>query len=99
MGLLAFSIIVVLALVAGFAVQYFVKRPIGNEWLIVALAAAFGAYFASETLPGSTLTEAIKDWGPQLDGMVVIPAIVGAIVLALIADFGVRTGSATLPST
>ncbi len=94
MGLLAFGIIVILALVAGFAVQYFVKRPITNEWLIVALAGAFGAYFFSESLPGSTLTAAIKNWGPQLDGMFVVPALLGGVVLALIADLGARTGSA-----
>lgn len=93
MGLLAFFTIVILALVAGFAVQYFVKRPIGNEWLIVALAGAFGAYFFSETIVSSTLFEGFKSWGPQWDGMFVVPAVIGGVLLALIADLGVRASS------
>ncbi len=98
MGLLAFSVIVILALVAGFAVQYFVERPIGNEWLVVALAAGFGAYFASETVVVSTLFEGFKSWGPQWDGMFIVPAVVGGALLALIADVGVRSGSAARPT-
>jgi hypothetical protein len=93
MGFFAFAGIVILALIAGFAVQMYEKRALPYEWLIIALAGTFGAYFASETVPGATvpLLESIKDWGPTLDGMFVIPAAVGGVVLAVAAYFGTRT--------
>jgi uncharacterized membrane protein YeaQ/YmgE (transglycosylase-associated protein family) len=92
MGFTAFLGIVVVAVIVGIGVQYLLKSSLTYEWLIVALAGAFGAYFASETFVGSTIFEGIKDWGPQLDGMFIIPAIIGGILLALVADIGVRAG-------
>lgn len=93
MGFIAFVGIVIVALVAGFAVQLYAKKALPYEWLIIALAGAFGAYFASENFPGATvpLLESIKDWGPTLDGMYVIPAVIGGIILAVVAYFGTRT--------
>jgi uncharacterized membrane protein YeaQ/YmgE (transglycosylase-associated protein family) len=92
MGFFAFAGIVVIALIAGFAVQMYQKRALPYEWLIIALAGTFGAYFASETVPGATVPvlESIKDWGLTLDGMYVIPAVVGGILLAVVAYFGTR---------
>jgi uncharacterized membrane protein YeaQ/YmgE (transglycosylase-associated protein family) len=93
MGLIAFAGIVILAVIAGFAVQMYGKRALSYEWLIVAMAGVFGAYFASESVPGAVvpLLENIKDWGPTLDGMYVIPAVIGGVVLAVVAYFGTRT--------
>ncbi len=91
MGLTAFLSIVVVALIVGVAVQYLIKSSHTYEWLAVAAAAAFGAYFASESFPGSTVFEGIKDFGPQFDGMYIIPAIIGGVVLAIVADLGIRT--------
>jgi len=45
---------------------------------------------ASETIPGSTVFQAIKDFGPQADGFYLIPGIVGGVVLALVAYLGTR---------
>jgi hypothetical protein len=50
----------------------------------------FGAYFASETFPVSTVFESIKNWGPQADGLYLIPGIVTGAVLELAAFFGSR---------
>jgi len=93
MSFLALGTIVVIALIVGIAVQYAIKGGVGYEWSIVALAGAFGAYFASETVVGSTvpLLDGITQWGPEFDGMFVIPALIGGVLLALIADIGVRT--------
>jgi len=95
MGFLAFGTVLVLALIVGFGVQFYEKKPLSYEWLMIALAGAFGAYFASETVVGSTvpLLESIKDWGPEFDGMFVIPAIVGGLLIAVVAYFGMRTSS------
>src|SRR6266581_3951521 len=100
MGLIAFAGIVVLALIAGFAAQMYGKRTPAYEWLIVAVAGTFGAYFASENFPGATvpLLDGIKDWGPTLDGMFVIPAVVGGVILAVVTYFGTRTGESLQPA-
>jgi hypothetical protein len=92
MGFLAFAGVVSIALLIGFGVQYLTKKSLSNEWLIVAVAAAFGAYFASESFPGSTIFSGITNWGPELDGLFLIPAIIGGGLLALVADLGIRTG-------
>lgn len=89
MGFPVFAAIVVVSLAIGIAVQLFEKK-MGWDWLIIAVPAAFGAYFASETFPGSTTFGAIKDFGPTVDGFYVIPGIVTGAVLALVAYFGTR---------
>lgn len=89
MGFPVFAAIVVVSLAIGIAVQLFEKK-MGWDWLIIAVPAAFGAYFASETFPGSTTFGAIKDFGPTVDGFYLIPGIVTGAVLALVAYFGTR---------
>ncbi len=91
MGFMAFLSIVVVALVVGIGVQYLMKSVHTYEWLAVTVAATFGAYFASESFPGSTVFEGINNWGPEFDGMFIIPAIIGGIILAIVADLGIRT--------
>ena len=93
MSFLAFGIIVVIALIVGIAVQYAIKGGVSYEWFIIALAGTFGAYFASEAVVGSTvpLLDGITQWGPEFEGMFVVPAAIGGALLALVADVGVRT--------
>ena len=91
MGFMAFLSIVVVALIVGVGIQYLMKSTLSYEWLVVALAGAFGAYFASETFVGSTVFEGITSWGPEFDGMFIVPAIIGGVILAVVADLGVRT--------
>lgn len=97
MGPLAFVSLVVIGLIIGFAVQLLGKSTIRYEWLIVAVAITFGGYFASESFPGSTVFANIKDWGPVFDGLHVIPAAIGAIILGVVADLGMRTSPETQP--
>src|SRR5881296_4302252 len=89
MGFTAFAGILIVAVVAGAVVQILEKK-INYDWLIIAVTGTFGAYFASETFPGSTVFQAIKDFGPQADGFYIIPGIVGGVVLALVAYLGTR---------
>ncbi|HEY6203752.1 MAG TPA: hypothetical protein VI056_12010 [Candidatus Limnocylindria bacterium] len=100
MGFIPFAGIVIIAVIAGFAVQMYEKRSLPYEWLIIAMSGAFGAYFASENVPGATVPvlDAIKDWGPNLDGMFVIPAVVGGVLLATVAYFGTRTSESLQPA-
>jgi len=94
MGLEAFAGILIVAVVVGVAVQLLEKK-ISYDWLIIAVTGTFGAYFASETFPGSTLFQAIKDFGPQVDGFYVIPGVVFGATLALVAYIGTRNLTVT----
>ncbi len=89
MGFAAFAGILIVAILVGVAVQL-LEEKISYDWLIIAATGTFGAYFASETFPGSTVFQAIKDFGPQADGFFLIPGIVGGVVLALVAYLGTR---------
>jgi len=89
MGLAVFAAIVVVSLAIGITVQILEKK-MGYDWLIIAVTATFGAYFASETFPGSTTFQAIKDFGPTVDGFYLIPGIATGAVLALVAYLGTR---------
>jgi hypothetical protein len=101
MGFPVLAAIVIVSLAVGIAVQIFEKKT-GWDWLIIAVPAAFGAYFASETFPGSTTFGVIKDFGPTVDGFYVIPGVVTGAVLALVAYLGTRnlqTGAGPASST
>lgn len=89
MGFGALAAILIAAVVAGVVVQI-VEKKINYDWLIIAVTATFGAYFASETFPGSTLFQSIKDFGPQVDGFYVVPGVVFGVILALVAYLGTR---------
>jgi H+/gluconate symporter-like permease len=89
MGFPVLGAIVIVSLAVGIAVQILEKK-IGWDWLIIAVPAAFGAYFASETFPDSTTFGAIKDFGPTVDGLYLIPGIVTGALLALVTYLGTR---------
>ncbi|HEY8806291.1 MAG TPA: hypothetical protein VIN70_01730 [Candidatus Limnocylindria bacterium] len=90
MGLAVLAAIVILSLIAGVAVQVLGARTFRYDFLIVGATAAFAAYFASETFPGSSVFATIKEWGPSLDGFYLIPGIAFAFILATIAYVGTR---------
>lgn len=90
MGLAVFAAIVVLSLLVGVAVQVLGAKKSRYDFLIVGVTAAFGAYFASETFPGSTVFETIKNFGPSIDGFYVIPGIAFAFIVATVAYAGTR---------
>ena len=90
MGLAVFAAIVVVSLIAGIAVQVLGAKKSRYDFLIVGVTAAFGAFFASETFPGSTVFETIKNFGPTIDGFVIIPGIAFAFIIATVAYAGTR---------
>ena len=90
MGLAVLAAIVVVSLLAGLAVQIYGKRKSPYDFLIVGLTAAFAAYFASETFPGSSVFATIKDFGPSIDGFYVIPGVAFAFIIATVAYIGTR---------
>ena len=90
MSLAVFAAIVVGSLLAGVAVQVRGAKKSPYDFLIVGVTAAFGAYFASETFPGSTVFDTIKNFGPSIDGFVVIPGIAFAFIIATVSYVGSR---------
>ncbi len=94
MGLITFVVIAFAATLIGIALQALQQRD-GFAWLLMAAAVTFGAYFFSETLPGSTLFEAVTNWGPHVDGFFLIPGLIGAAVLGGLAYLGTQTAPLT----
>src|SRR5436190_22577672 len=99
MGFAVFAGIVLVSVVAGVAVQLLGARKSRVDALIVAVTATFGAYFASETFPGSSPFVTITNWGPAVDGFYVIPGIVFAVLIATVAYVGTRDLYTTSPTT
>lgn len=87
MGLAIFAILALGAFAIGIAAQM-VQRQSDYSWLLMAAAMLFGAFFFSETLPTSSLFEAVENWGPQADGFYLVPGSIGAIVMGVLAYFG-----------
>ena len=90
MGIGILLTIALVSLLAGAAVQLRGSRKSPYDFLIVGLTAAFAAYFASETFPGSALFDTIKNFGPSIDGFYVIPGVAFAFVIATVAYIGTR---------
>jgi hypothetical protein len=90
MGLGILLTIVGVSLLAGVAVQRLGSRKSPYDVLIVGLTAAFAAYFASESFPGSTVFATIKDFGPSIDGFYVIPGIAFAFLITTVSYVGTR---------
>jgi len=99
MGFPLFAAIVLVSLLAGIAVQVFGRMTSRYDFAIVRVTAAFGAYFASETFPGSTVFSTITNWGPSIDGFYLIPGIAFAFIIATIAYVGTRDTFTTSTST
>lgn len=99
MGLAVFATIVAVSAVVGVAVQLFGARKSRYDALVVGVTATFGAYFASETFPGSSPFSTITNWGPAIDGFYVIPGIVFAVLIATVAYVGTRNLYTNSPAT
>jgi uncharacterized membrane protein YeaQ/YmgE (transglycosylase-associated protein family) len=81
---LAVILLIAGALVLG-AVPLFVGEPkTGYEWLVSAAAVLIGGWLGSEAF-GSLST-----FGPAFDGLYLVTALIGGIVLGVIADAAMR---------
>ena len=90
MGIGAFAIVVVAALVLGVLVQMYLNPKTGYEWLIVGVGASVGAWFASEITWTQWFT-GLTDLGPQVDGLLIIPAVIGGLLIGTIVEALART--------
>ena len=72
------------ALVLGVVAQFVGEPRFGFEWLVVAIGAAIGALVASEFI---VAWQAIE---PVWDGLALIPALVGGLVVGLAVEVVTR---------
>ena len=80
MSTLAASLLVIGAIVIGAIAHFVGERRTGFEGPVVAIAALVGGYLGSEAF-GTYST-----WGYEFEGLFVVPALIGAVVLAVIVD-------------
>ena len=73
------------ALVLGLIVQLIGETRTGFEWLVAAVFAVAGGWLGSEAF-GTASTV-----GPAIDGLYVLPALIGGVVVGGIVDVVVRT--------
>jgi hypothetical protein len=84
MGVWGYVILVAGALAIGLIAQFAGKSRTMFDWLITGVIAGGAAFIGSELL-GTFST-----WGPELDGLFVLPALIGGVVVGAIVDGAVR---------
>ena len=84
LGLWGWIAVIVGALVFGVLAQFIGETRIGYEWLIDSIAAGIGAIVASEFIV------AWQAMGPVVDGLALVPALVGGLVVGLAVEIATR---------
>jgi uncharacterized membrane protein YeaQ/YmgE (transglycosylase-associated protein family) len=84
LGLGGWVILIVGALVFGVIAQFVGETRTGYEWLVDAIAAGIGALFASEFIV------AWRTFEPTWDGLALVPALLGGIVVGLVVEVATR---------
>lgn len=80
MSTLAAVLLVIGAIVLGAIAHVVGERRTGFEGPIVAIAALIGGYLGSEAF-GTYST-----WGYAFEGLYVVPALIGAVILGVVVD-------------
>ena len=80
MSLIAALGLVVAALAVGVIAQFIGDVRVGYEWVATSLAALVGGYLGSEAL-GSVST-----FGPAFEGLYIVPALVGGLLVGAVVD-------------
>ena len=81
LGLFGWIAVILGALVFGVLAQSIGETRTGYEWLIDAIAAGIGAVVASEFIVGW------QSFGPMVDGLAVVPALIGGVVVEVVTRF------------
>ena len=84
LGMVGWAILVVGALAFGVIAQFVGETRTGYEWLVDAIAAGIGALVASEFIV------AWQVLGPVVDGLALVPALAGGLVVGLIVEVATR---------
>lgn len=84
LGWIAWAVVIGAGLVFGVIAQFIGETRTGYEWLVDAIAFALGAVIASEFVIGWRTVE------PVYDGLALVPALIGGLVLGLIVEVVTR---------
>jgi uncharacterized membrane protein YeaQ/YmgE (transglycosylase-associated protein family) len=84
LGLGGWLVLAAGAVVLGGIAQFIGQPRTGFEWLATAIAAGIGAVFASEFIVGWQAFE------PVWDGLALVPALVGGLVVGTIVEVATR---------
>ena len=74
MSTVAALLLILGALLIGIVSQYIGDVTVGYEWAVTGAGALIGGYLGSEAF-GTAST-----WGPEFQGLYVLPAIIGALI-------------------
>ena len=77
-------VLVLGALVFGVVAQLLGETRTGFEWLVDAIGAGIGALVASEFIVAWRTTE------PVFDGLALVPALIGGLVVGLVIELATR---------
>ena len=80
MSTIAALLLVLAALLIGVVSQYIGDVTVGFEWAGTGVAALAGGYLGSEAFG------AASTWGPVFDGLYLLPAIIGALIVGFVVD-------------
>ncbi|HKO32377.1 MAG TPA: hypothetical protein VJY85_01400 [Candidatus Limnocylindria bacterium] len=80
----AISVLFMAAIVIGAVVQNIGQASFDYEWVLNAIAAFVGGWLGSEALGAASA------WGPEWQGMYLVPAFIGAIVLGALVAVAIR---------
>lgn len=84
LGFGGWILLIVGAVVFGVVAQFIGEARTGYEWLVDGIAAAFGAIIASEFIVG------LQAFAPVWDGLALVPALAGGLVLGVIVELATR---------
>ena len=84
LGLGGWILLIVGAVVFGVIAQYIGEARTGAEWLVDAIGAGAGALIASEFIVG------LQAFGPVWDGLALVPALVGGLLVGVIVELSTR---------
>lgn len=87
MTLVAAIVVALGGVVIGAIAQFIGRTTFGYEWVITALAAVIGGWLASEAFG------TLSTWGPVFDGLYIVPALIGAVVVGGLVDGLVRVST------
>jgi uncharacterized membrane protein YeaQ/YmgE (transglycosylase-associated protein family) len=84
LGIGGWMLLIVGALVFGAVAQFVGETRTGYEWLVDAIAAGIGALAASELIVAWRTIE------PTWDGLALVPALIGGLVVGLVIEVATR---------
>lgn len=84
LGISGWAVLLVGAFLFGVLAQFVGETRTGYEWLVDTIGAGLGAVIASEFIIGWRSVE------PVFDGLAIVPAVVGGLVLGLIVEVTTR---------